>query len=161
MTIFSVYHFHMNLHIFYTIDNWLHKNSGKSCDHILFFFQLIVVIFYKFDSYTDMGTIGIHYKVLKPGPNHTIRSGKPQTAHFCSSFSLKNRSMGKKQGPMRTAVRPHSSKNRERFSWFLFFSKYWLKLKIWPACTLNLFQVWNQKICERKRKQTKKKQMTK
>ena len=95
------------------------------------------------------------------GDNRNIRSGKPRTTHFCGFFSLKNRSMGKKQGPMRTAVEPHSSKNRERFSWFLFFSKYWLKLKIWPACTLDFFQVWNQKICERKRKQTKKKKMTK
>ena len=38
-----------------------------------------------------------------------------------------------------------------RFSWFLFFSKYWLKLKIWPACTLDFFQIWNQKIYERKK----------
>ena len=38
-----------------------------------------------------------------------------------------------------------------RFLWFLFFSKYWLKLKIWPACTLDFFQIWNQKIYERKK----------
>ena len=45
------------------------------------------------------------------------------------------------------------------------FSKYRLKLKIWPACTLDFFQIWNQKICEEKKKQTnkqtKKKKMTK
>ena len=35
-------------------------------------------------------------KVLKPEPDRMVRSGKPQTAHFCGSFRLKNRSMGKK-----------------------------------------------------------------
>ena len=44
---------------------------------------------------------------------------------------------------------------------FIFFSKYRLKLKIWLACTLDFFQIWDQKICVRKRKQTKKKMMTK
>ena len=40
-----------------------------------------------------------------------VRPGKPQTAHFCGSFSLKNHFMGKKQGPVRTVVRPHGSQN--------------------------------------------------
>ena len=35
-------------------------------------------------------------KVLKPRSNRTVRSEKLQTAHFYGSFSLKNRSMGKK-----------------------------------------------------------------
>ena len=35
-------------------------------------------------------------KVLKPEPDCMVRPGKPQTAHFCGSFRLKNRSMGKK-----------------------------------------------------------------
>ena len=43
-----------------------------------------------------------------------VRPGKPQTAHFCGSFSLKNYSMGKKQGPkprsnltvLRTVTKP-------------------------------------------------------
>ena len=39
-------------------------------------------------------------KVLKPEPDRMVRPGKPQTAHFCGSFRLKNRSMGKKQGPV-------------------------------------------------------------
>ena len=43
-------------------------------------------------------------------------TGKPRTAHFYGSFSLKNRSMEKKQGPMRTAIRPHSSENRDQTS---------------------------------------------
>ena len=34
--------------------------------------------------------------VLKPGPDRTIWSEKPRTAHFCGSFSLKNWSMEKK-----------------------------------------------------------------
>ena len=95
-----------------------------------------------------------------------VRSGKPRTAYFCDSFSLKNRSMGKKQGPVRTAVGPHGFENREWFSWFsrfLFFfsSKYQLKLKIWSACTLDFFQIWNQKICEGKKILIEKKKMTK
>ena len=53
-------------------------------------------------------------KVLKPGPDRTVRPGKPQTTHFCDSFSLKNRSMGKKQGPVWTAVGPHGSENRDQ-----------------------------------------------
>ena len=40
-------------------------------------------------------------------------TGKLRTVHFCDSFGLKNCSMGKKQGPMRTAVGPHSSKSRD------------------------------------------------
>ena len=51
---------------------------------------------------------------MKPRPYRMIRPGKPRTAHFCGSFSLKNRSMGKKQGPMRTAVGPHGSKNHDQ-----------------------------------------------
>ena len=53
-------------------------------------------------------------KVLKPRPDRTVRPGKPRAAHFCGSFSLKNRSMGKKQGPVRTAVRPHGSENHDQ-----------------------------------------------
>ena len=53
-------------------------------------------------------------KVLKPEPDRMVRPGKPQTAHFCGSFRLKNRSMGKKQGPVRIAVRPHGFENRDR-----------------------------------------------
>ena len=53
-------------------------------------------------------------KVLKPGPDRMVWSGKPQTVHFCSSFSLKNRSMRKKQRSIWTAVGPHGSKNRDQ-----------------------------------------------
>ena len=38
--------------------------------------------------------------VMKPGPDRTIRPEKPRTAHFCGSFSIKNRSRGQKQGPV-------------------------------------------------------------
>ena len=55
-------------------------------------------------------------KVLKPRPDRTVRPGKPRAAHFCGSFSLKNRSMGKKQGPVRTAVRPHGSENHDQIA---------------------------------------------
>ena len=55
-------------------------------------------------------------KVLKLGPDRMVRLGKPRTAHFCGSFSLKNCSMGKKQGPIQIVVEPHSSKNCEQFS---------------------------------------------
>ena len=56
----------------------------------------------------------VSYKVLKPGLDHTVWLGKPQTAHFCGSFSLKNSSMGKKQGLVRTAVGPHGSENHDQ-----------------------------------------------
>ena len=52
--------------------------------------------------------------VLKPRPDRTVRPGKPQTTHFCDSFSLKNRSMGKKQGPVQTAIGSHGSENRNK-----------------------------------------------
>ena len=32
---------------------------------------------------------------FKPKPDHTVQLGKPQTSHFCGSFSLKNRSTKK------------------------------------------------------------------
>ena len=35
-------------------------------------------------------------KVLKSGPDCTVRLGKPRTAHFCGSLSLKNPFMAKK-----------------------------------------------------------------
>ena len=38
--------------------------------------------------------------VMKPGPDRTVRPEKPRTAHFCGSFSIKNRSRGQKQGPV-------------------------------------------------------------
>ena len=53
---------------------------------------------------------GLSIMVLKPRSNRTVQPKKPQTTHFCGSFSLKNRSMGKKQGPVQTAVGPHGFK---------------------------------------------------
>ena len=53
--------------------------------------------------------------VMKPGPDRTVRPEKPRTAHFCGSFSIKNRSRGQKQGPceprsdltvLRTVIKP-------------------------------------------------------
>ena len=41
-------------------------------------------------------------------------TGKISNGSFCGFFSFKNRSMCKKQGPMRTAVRPHDSENRDQ-----------------------------------------------
>ena len=54
------------------------------------------------------------YKVLKLGSDYMVRPEKSRIVHFCGSFSLKNCSMGKKQGPVRTAVEPHSSENRDQ-----------------------------------------------
>ena len=51
---------------------------------------------------------------MKPGPDRTVRPEKPQTVHLCGSFSLKNRSIWKKQGPVRTAIWPHGSENRDQ-----------------------------------------------
>ena len=53
-------------------------------------------------------------KVLKRRPNRIVRLEKSRTTHFCSSFSIKNRFIGKKQRPVRTAVGPHSSENRDQ-----------------------------------------------
>ena len=70
-------------------------------------------------SYDSSNCCIRHYKpmtnkVLKLGSDRTFRLKKPRTVHFCSSFSLKNRSMGKKQGPVRTAVGPHDSENHDQ-----------------------------------------------
>ena len=40
-----------------------------------------------------------NYKVLKPRPDHTVRPEKPQTAHLCIFFNLKNPSMEKSGDP--------------------------------------------------------------
>ena len=58
-------------------------------------------------------------KALKPELDRTIRSKKHRIVHFCESFSLKNRSVGKKQGRVQTAVRPYGFENCKRFSQFL------------------------------------------
>ena len=55
-------------------------------------------------------------KVLKPGPDRTVRPENPQTVHFYGSFSIKNRSIGKKQEPVRTAVGPLGSENRDQIA---------------------------------------------
>ena len=65
-------------------------------------------------------------KVLKPGPDRTVQPEKPRTVQFYCLFRMKNRSIQKKQGPARTAVRPSGSVNRDRFlrfGWFPFFGK--------------------------------------
>ena len=102
-------------------------------------------------------------KVLKPGPDCMVRLRKPRTAHFCGSFSLKNHSIGKKsRDPCELQLDLMVLRIVNGSCGSLFFSKYRLKLKIWPACNLDFFfQIWNQKIYERKRKQTEKKKMTK
>ena len=46
---------------------------------------------------------------LKPEPDRTVRLEKPRIAHFCGSFSLRNRSMEKKVG---------TRANRGQTSWF-------------------------------------------
>ena len=51
---------------------------------------------------------------MKPGPDHAIQVEKPQIVHFCDSFSLKNRSMGKKQGLVQIAIGSHGSENRNK-----------------------------------------------
>ena len=46
--------------------------------------------------------ISFKNKVLKPGPDRTVRPKKPWTAQFCDFFSFKNCSMGKRQRAVRT-----------------------------------------------------------
>ena len=91
-------------------------------------------------------------KVLKPGPDCMVRLRKPRTVHFCSSFSLKNHSIGKKsRDPCELQLDLMVLRIVNGSCGSLFFSKYRLKLKIWPACTLDFFQILNQKIYERKK----------
>ena len=47
-------------------------------------------------------------------PDRTVRSEKPRIVYFCGSFSFKNRSMCKKQGPVQTAVEPHGFENHDQ-----------------------------------------------
>lgn len=49
-----------------------------------------------FDTWTNDQSM-LQVKVFKPGPDRTVRPEKPPTVHFCGSFSIKNRFMGKKQ----------------------------------------------------------------
>ena len=53
---------------------------------------LAIIVAYVVDTYTGLFNV----MILKPGPDRTVRSGKPRTAPFCGSFSLKNRLIGKK-----------------------------------------------------------------
>ena len=65
-------------------------------------------------------------KVLKPGPDRTIRPEKPRIPQFCGFFSFKNRFIEKKQGSVQTMVGPYGSENRDRFlrfKRFLFLGK--------------------------------------
>ena len=67
------------------------------------------------EPYNDVLELTFHAMVLKPGPDRTVQPEKPRTVHFCDSFSLKNRSMGKNRDPckpwsdltvLRTVIRP-------------------------------------------------------
>ena len=55
---------------------------------------------------------------FKPGPDRTVEPENPRTVHIYGPFKVKNRSMRKKHGTVRTAVRPSGSVNRERFGRF-------------------------------------------
>ena len=69
----------------------------------------------------------IKTKVLKSGPDHTIRPEKPQTIQLYGLFRVKNHSMPKKQGPARTTVWPSGFVNHDRFlrfERFLFISAF-------------------------------------
>ena len=65
--------------------------------------------------YMEFTPCKILTKVLKPGPDRTVRPEKPRTVQFYGLFRVKNHSIQKKQGPARTAVRPLGSVNRDRF----------------------------------------------
>ena len=57
-------------------------------------------------------------KVIKPGPDRTVRPENPGTVQIHGPFKVRNRSMRKKHGTVRTAVRPSGSVNRDRFTRF-------------------------------------------
>ena len=56
-----------------------------------------------------------HIKVIEPGPEN------PRTVQIHGRFKVRNRSMRKKHGTVRTAVRPSGSVNRDRFGRFWLF----------------------------------------
>ena len=70
-----------------------------------------------------------------------VQPEKLRTSQFCSFFSFKNRSIGKKRGPMQTMVGTYVSENRDRFlrfGWFLFVS----------AFLMNFGQYIGMKLCQ-------------
>ena len=54
---------------------------------------------------------------FKPEPDRMVGLGSPRTVHIYCPFKVKNRSMRKKHGTVRTAVRPSGSVNHDRFTW--------------------------------------------
>ena len=65
--------------------------------------------------------VQLFYKVIEPGPDRTVGPKNPWTVQIHGSFKVRNRSMRKKHGTIRTAVRPSGSMNRDRFGWFRLF----------------------------------------
>ena len=57
---------------------------------------LAIIVAYVVDTCTGLFNV----MILKPEPDRIVRSGKPRTAPFYGSFSLKNHLIGKKQGPV-------------------------------------------------------------
>ena len=57
-------------------------------------------------------------KVIEPGPDRTVGPENPRTVQIHGRFKVRNRSMRKKHGTVRTAVRPSGSVNRDRFGRF-------------------------------------------
>ena len=53
-------------------------------------------------------------KVLKLGLDCTARPGKPRTAHFCSFLASRTPLGEKSNDPVRTAIEPHGSENRDQ-----------------------------------------------
>ena len=57
-------------------------------------------------------------KVIEPGSDRTVGPENPRTVQIHGRFKVRNRSMRKKHGTVRTAVRPSGSVNRDRFGRF-------------------------------------------
>ena len=56
--------------------------------------------------------------VIEPGPDRTVGPENPWTVQIHGLFKVRNRSMPKKHGTVRPAVRPSGSVNRDRFGRF-------------------------------------------
>ena len=54
---------------------------------------------------------------FKPEPDRMVGLGSPRTVHIYCPFKVKNRSIRKKHGTVRTVVRPSGSVNYDRFTW--------------------------------------------
>ena len=60
----------------------------------------------KYEWFTDLVKCVLCDKVIEPGPDRTVGPKNPWTVQIHGLFKVRNRSMRKKHGTVRTAIRP-------------------------------------------------------